>query len=278
MVNFIAITFGIYTALVGGLYLVQRELIYHPTRSLPSPDISGVPEMTVVRLTTEDGITLTSWYSPAEEGQPTIIYFQGNGGNIAGRASKVRPYLDAGFGVLLAGYRGYGENPGRPSEQGLYADGRAHLAFLANQNIAPRHWVMYGESLGSGVAVQLAFERANDAQRQAGGSVGAVVLEAPFSSLADAAQTHYPYIPARYLVKDRFDSIAKIDKIRSPLFVVNGDQDGVIPAAQGRRLFNAAKEPKESRWISGGGHNNLYDFGVSGLVVDFIGRYHGANN
>ena len=133
MFNIIAIAIGVYSALVGGLYLVQRELIYHPTQPLPSPEISGVPEMKVVRLTTEDGLTLTSWYRPAQGDLPTIVYFQGNGGNIAGRGNKVRPYLDAGFGVLLAGYRGYGGNPGRPSEQGLYADGRAHLEFLKNQ-------------------------------------------------------------------------------------------------------------------------------------------------
>jgi len=278
MFNIIAIVFGVYTALVGGLYLVQRELIYHPTQSLPSPENSGVPEMKVVRLTTEDGVTLTSWYRPPQEGLPTIVYFQGNGGNIAGRGTKVRPYLDAGFGVLLAGYRGYGGNPGRPSEPGLYADGRAHLDFLNKQNIPPKRWVMYGESLGSGVAVQMAFERAKDDQGQTDGSIGTVILEAPFSSLGDAAQSHYPFFPTRYLVKDRFDSIAKIDKIKAPLFVFNGDRDGVIPPSLGRRLFDAAKDPKESHWIKGGGHNNLYDFGVSRLVIEFIGRNQAIKN
>ena len=278
MFNFIAIVLGGYTALVGGLYLVQRELIYHPTRSLLSPEQSGVPEMKVVRLTTEDGITLTSWYRPAQGSLPTIIYFQGNGGNIAGRGAKVRPYLDAGFGVLLAGYRGYGENPGRPSEQGLYADGRAHLDFLKNQKIPSKQWVMYGESLGAGIAVQMAFERAKDAPGQTDGAIATVVLEAPFTSLGDAAQSHYPFVPARYLVKDRFDSITKIDKIKAALLIVNGDRDGVIPSGQGRRLFNAAKEPKVGHWIAGAGHNNLYDFGVSRLVVDFIDRYHATKN
>lgn len=285
MVNFIAVVIGVYTVLVGGLYIVQRELIYLPTRSLASPEISGVPEMKVVRLTTEDGITLTSWYRPAQGGLPTIVYFQGNGGNIAGRGAKARPYLDTGFGLLLVGYRGYGENPGRPSEQGLYADGRAHLDFLEKQGVPPGLWVMYGESLGSGVAVQMAFERAGGGNGTApgpiGGSpvpVGAVVLESPFSSLGDAAQAHYPFVPARYLIKDRFDSIAKIDKIGSPLFIVNGDLDGVIPPDQGRRLLDAAREPKEGRWIAGAGHNNLYDFGVSKMVIDFIRRTYPADN
>lgn len=266
MINIIAIVVGTYTALVGGLYLVQRELIYHPTRSLPSPEVSGVPEMKVVRLTTKDGLSLTSWYRPAEDGKPTIVYFQGNGGNIAGRGFKARPYLDAGFGVLLAGYRGYGENPGSPSESGLYADGRAHLEFLKNQGIPPGLWVMYGESLGSGIAVHMAYEGATNVP------MGAVVLEAPFASLADTAQAHYPFVPARYLVKDRFDSITKIGKIKSPVFIVNGDRDGVISPGEGKRLFEAAIEPKEGYWIPGAGHNNLYDFGASKAVIEFIQR------
>ena len=278
MFNIIAIAIGVYSALVGGLYLVQRELIYHPTQPLPSPEISGVPEMKVVRLTTEDGLILTSWYRPAQGDLPTIVYFQGNGGNIAGRGNKVLPYLDAGFGVLLAGYRGYGGNPGRPSEQGLYADGRAHLEFLKNQNIPSNQWVLYGESLGSGVAVQMAFEWVKQDQIKTNTSIGSVVLEAPFSSLGDAAQSHYPFVPARLLVKDHFDSIAKIDKIKAPLFVVNGDMDGVIPPIQGRRLFNAAREPKEGHWVQGSGHNNLYDFGVSGPIIDFISRNHAISN
>jgi fermentation-respiration switch protein FrsA (DUF1100 family) len=220
--------------------------------------------MRPIRLTTEDGLTLTSWYRPAEPGQPTMVYFQGNGGNIAGRAFKVRPYLDAGFGMLLVGYRGYGGNPGKPSEQGLYADGRAQFEFLEGQGIGPESWVVYGESLGAGVAVQLAMEQARKS------SLGAVVLEAPFTSLSDVAAVHYPFVPARVLIKDRFESIAKIDKVKAPVFIVNGDRDGVIPPEQGKRLFRAAIEPKEGHWIPGAGHNNLYDYGVSGMVIEFI--------
>jgi len=272
MFNVIAIVIGLYTALIGGLYLIQRELIYHPSKSLPSPAISGAADMSVVRVTTKDGLTLTSWYRPAQEGQPTILYFHGNGGNIAGRGSKVRPYLDAGYGVLLVGYRGYGDNPGRPNEQGLYADGRAHLNFLKEQNIEPEQWVMYGESLGTGVAVQMALEMATGERGQVSPPARAVVLEAPFSSLADAAQAHYPYVPARYLIKDRFDSLAKIKQIKSPLLIINGDLDGVIPPDQGHRLFKAAAMPKVSHWIAGAGHNNLYDFGVARLVVAFMSK------
>ncbi|MFQ5765825.1 MAG: alpha/beta hydrolase [Rhodospirillales bacterium] len=266
MINLIAIAIGVYTAFVGTLYLAQRQMIYFPSQHMPPPAAAGVPEMRPVSVTTEDGLGLTSWYRAAQARQPTIVYFHGNGGNIAGRGFKARPYLDAGFGLLLVEYRGYGGNPGKPTEQGLYADGRAHLDFLAREGVTPGAWVIYGESLGGGVAVQMAAEQATRSP------VGAVVLESPFLSMGEAAAAHYPFIPARTLVKDRFDSVAKIDRIGAPLLVAHGENDGVIPIGQGKALFEAAKEPKESHWIEHGGHNDLYDFGLPGLVINFLRR------
>ena len=194
-----------YALVVGGLFLVQRNLLYFPADGVPAPAETVVPEMVVVSLTTADGLELDSLYAPADAGRPTIVYYCGNGGHIGMRDAKVRPYLDAGFGVLLVGYRGYGDNPGSPTEEGFYADGRAALGFLRESGVDPRMWVLYGESLGGGVAVQMAFE-----QTQTGDPVGAVVLEAPFTSVGDVAQAHYPFIPARWLVRDRFDSASKI--------------------------------------------------------------------
>lgn len=273
MINLVAVVFGIYTALVGGLFLVQRQLIYYPSQPLASPAEAGVPEMQTLRVTTDDGLTLTFWYSPADKGQPTMVYFHGNGGNLSGRGFKIRPYLDAGYGVLLAAYRGYGGNPGKPSETGLYADARAQLEFLNNQSVPPADWVLYGESLGSGVAVQMAYELAGEGGKgEKPAPVGGLVLEAPFSSLADAAQAHYPYVPARYMIRDRYDSMAKIDRVNAPVFIVHGELDGVVSPKLGKRLFQAAREPKQAKWVAGAGHNNLYDYGVAGKVVEFIGQ------
>ena len=264
MFSLIAITVGVYMGFVGALYLIQDKLIYHPSQYLPSPAESGLAGMRPVPLTTKDGLKLMSWYKTAEKGQPTMVYFQGNGGNIAGREIKARPYLDAGFGVLLVGYRGYGGNPGSPNEQGLYADGRAQFEFLAGQGVKPERWVLYGESLGTAIAVQMAFEQAPK------NPVGAVILESPFTSLADAAAEHYPFVPARILVKDSYDTLAKIDKIKAPLFVFAGENDAIIPPQHGKTLFEAARQPKESHWIPGGGHNNLHQFGIPGKVIDFL--------
>lgn len=271
MINVIAVVVGVYTALVGALYLIQRELIYHPGHAMRSPAAAGIAEMRAVKVTAADGITLVSWYSPARDGKPTIVYFQGNAGNISDRAYKARPFLDAGFGLLLAGYRGYGGNPGSPTEQGLYADGRAQLAFLAGEGVGPTKWVLYGESLGCGIAAQLAMEQA------AKMPVAAVVLESPFTSMGDAAATHYPFVPARTLVKDRFDTIDKIRLIRAPLLVTHGEDDNVVPIAHGKLVFEAAAAPKESYWVAGAGHVDLYDHGAAAKVVDFLGRMVNAN-
>jgi hypothetical protein len=256
-----------YGVLVGALYLIQRSMMYFPWPDVPVPAESGVPEMRPVRLTTADGFALTSWYRPAPSGQPTVVFFHGNAGHIGHRGFKARIFLDAGFGLVLVGYRGFGGNPGRPNEAGLYADGRAVLAFLVGSGVPLARIALYGESLGSGVAVHLAHEAARD-----GAPIGAVVLEAPFSSVAAAAQYHYPYLPAYWLVKDRFASIDKIADIRAPLLVIHGARDQVIPERFGREIFAAAREPKESLWLPQADHNNVFEHGVAGAVTAFIRR------
>lgn len=266
MISFVAVAIGVYAVLVGALYVKQRQIIYLPHKHLPSPAEAGLLEFKQVSVKSEDGLNLTAWYHPAIENLPTFVFFQGNGGNIGDRGDKVRPYINAGFGFLLVAYRGYAKNPGNPSEQGLYMDGRAHLNFLIGEGVPPEQWVLYGESLGTGIAAQLAFEWAKDKP------VGAVVLEAPFTTLGDAAAKHYPYVPARYLVKDRYETISKIGKIDAPLFIVHGELDGVIPIDHGRKLLDAATAPKEGYWVNGGGHNNLYDFGVAERIMRFVGN------
>jgi fermentation-respiration switch protein FrsA (DUF1100 family) len=254
-----------YGVLIGVLYFIQRSMMYFPWSEVPTPGESGVPEMRPVNLATADGLTLTSWYFPAAAGKPTVVFFHGNAGHIGHRGFKGRVFLDAGFGLVLVGYRGFGGNPGRPDETGLYADGRAALAFLARSGVPSGRVVLYGESLGSGVATQLAVEAAKN-----GTPVGAVVLEAPFSSVAAAAQHHYPYLPAYWLVKDRYDSIEKIADIGAPLLVVHGERDHVIPTRMGCEIFSAAREPKESLWLADADHNNLFEHGAGSRVVAFI--------
>ncbi len=263
MTSFITVATVVYVVFVAALYVFQRNILYFPDPSVPSPVHSGVPEMQPVTLETEDGLKLLAWYRAAD-GQPVVVYFHGNAGNIGARGFKVRPYLDAGFGVLLVSYRGYGGNLGSPTEEGLYADGRAALDFLKIQGVAPERTVLYGESLGTGVAVQMASELGPE------NPVAALVLEAPFTSMGDVAAHHYPYVPARWLIKDHFDSAAKIGGVKAPVLIIHGDRDRTIPVKFGKMLFEAAAEPKEGRWLEGGDHNDLYDFDAARIVVEFL--------
>lgn len=265
MTKFVLGAVVFYGVLVAVLYLIQRSMMYFPWSDVATPAESGVPEMRAVRIATSDGLTLASWYHPAAAGNPTVVFFQGNAGNIGYRGFKGRVLLDAGFGLVLVGYRGFGGNPGRPNEAGLYADGRAVLSFLARSGVPSGRLVLYGESLGTGIATQLALEAAKDAA-----PIGAVVLEAPFSSMAAVAQIHYPYLPAYWMVKDRFATIDKISAIGAPLMVVHGETDRVIPIRMGREIFAAAKEPKESLWVPNAEHNDLYEHGAGPAIVAFI--------
>ncbi len=255
-----------YALFVAAMYVLQRSIMYFPARSLSTPAQAGVPEMVPVTLSTADGLELAAWYRAPwgsdENVRPTVVYYHGNGGGIAMRGPRARPYLDRGFGVLLVEYRGYSGNPGSASEQGLYADGRASLAFVESEGLPLDRVVLLGESLGSGVAVQMATEF----------DVGAVVLEAPFSSAVDVAAGAYWFLPVRWLMKDRFDSLSKMDRVRAPLFVVHGERDRIVPVRLGRKLFAAANDPKEAVYLPNAGHNDLPAHGSIQLVIDYLER------
>ena len=255
-----------YALFVAAMYMLQRSVMYFPARTLPTPAQAGVPDMDVVTLSTDDGLELKAWFRPPEGSgettRPTVVYFHGNGGGIAIRGARARPYLDRGFGMLLVEYRGYSENPGSPNEEGLYADGRAALAFVQSEGLSLDRIVLLGESLGSGVAVQLATEF----------DIGALVLEAPFTSTVDVAAGAYWFLPVRWLLKDRFDSISKIGRVRAPVLMVHGERDRIVPTRLGRRLFAAANDPKEAVYLPQAGHNDLPAHGGTQAVIDFLGR------
>jgi fermentation-respiration switch protein FrsA (DUF1100 family) len=253
-----------YLVLLGGMYAYQRGLLYHPDRSAPAAPITlGLVGMEEVWLKTEDGLRLNAWYAPPAPGKRgVLLYLHGNAGNLASLPAKLSPYLGIGLGVLALDWRGYGKSEGSPTEEGLYADGRAALAFLAGLGVPVSQVVLHGESLGSGVATQLAVET---------GPAG-VILEAPYLSVAEAAQFHYPYLPARWLVKDRFDNLVRIGAIRSPILILHGDLDQTVPVSHGRALLAAAGPEARGHFFPQAGHANLFDFGAQKEVQDFIRR------
>ena len=252
---------GVYAACLTYLWATQRSHVFRPGGGpldlINSSVASHVRAETVVSA---DGLTLTTWYAPARPGQRTIVYFHGNAGTLADRHERVLSYLERGFGILLVGYRGYGGNPGQPTEAGLYDDGRAHLDWLTRQGVSADQMVLYGESLGAAVAIQLATER----------KAAALVLEAPFASVLLSARARYPLFAFDWVVKDKFANVDKIDKVRMPVFVIHGALDRVTPQRFGRMVFERAPEPKSAAWPSGAGHNDLLQFGMVEAVVRFL--------
>jgi fermentation-respiration switch protein FrsA (DUF1100 family) len=226
-------------------------------------DPALLPKREIVCLTTADGLNLRSWYfRAARAGAPTVLYFHGNAGDIGNHLPFSKFLIEAGYGLLALEYRGYGGNPGSPDEPGLLADGRAAFGFLKAQGIPDSGIVLFGESLGTGVAVQLAAEH----------PVKAMILRSPYTSIAEVAAIQLPYIPARWLVRDRFDSLAKIDRNKAPLFIFHGANDTLIPLALGRALFEAAPEPKTWLTVDGVGHNDVQTPEAERAVLDFLAQ------
>jgi fermentation-respiration switch protein FrsA (DUF1100 family) len=253
---------ALYAALAGGLYLFQRKLLFVPDAARPDVREVGIPAVQDITLETPDGLRLLAWWLPPAPGRPVIVYFHGNAGHLGYRATRLGLFHAAGFGVLYPEYRGYGGNPGAPTETGLMTDARTAMAFLAAQGIAPERTVVFGESLGTAVATRMASEHA----------IAALILESPFTSIADVAQSHYPYVPARALLKDRFETAAFIGQVKAPILMMLGERDTIVPPSFTRRLYEAAPEPKQLWVAPEGHHSNLRDLGSFDVVIPFARR------
>lgn len=251
-----------YVIIMAIVYIAQRSLQYFPDKNNPGdPADSGVPTMRIVEIGTEDGFMLNAWFAPPEQKNSYIaVIFHGNAGHIGHRAIKAQHFIDKGMGALLLDYRGFGGNPGAPSEQGLYKDARGALRFLEKQGYSQSQVILYGESIGSGVAVQMAYEI----------QPRYLILEAPFSSAVDVARLRYYFLPVDWLMKDRFDSASKIADIKTNLLIVHGDEDGVIPIELAQILFEKANHPKEFVAINGGHHNDLYDHHAGHIIGEWL--------
>jgi fermentation-respiration switch protein FrsA (DUF1100 family) len=251
---------GLIVAVVALRLLVPRILprfIYFPQRLAvdeADPDRWGLPEAEAVRITASDGVTLHGWWLPApsEERCGVAIYLHGNAGSIAGRGGIGREISDAALDVLFLDYRGYGASAGSPSETGFYRDAdAAWLHVREERGIAPDRIVLFGESMGGAVAVDLATRR----------QVGALVLVAPLPGTVPVARALYPWVPDIVLdwIAERFDAMARVSGIEAPVLVAQGTADRIIPPGLTRALYDAAPEPKTWYPAEGFGHNDLYD-------------------
>ena len=239
-------------ATAGGLLCIwafQRTLIYFPFDHVPSPGDVGLAEVETVRFPTADGLVLAGWFvsPPSRAAAGTVIVFNGNAANRAARAPLAAALRDHGYQVLLFDYRGYGGNGGAPTEPGLVADARAARAYLLGRaDVDASRLVYFGESLGSAVAIALAAEH----------RPAALVLRSPFTSLADVGRVHYPWLPITLLLRDRFASLETIRDVDCPVLVIAGDRDRIVPVDQSRRLYNAARAPKDLVIVAGADHND----------------------
>jgi fermentation-respiration switch protein FrsA (DUF1100 family) len=264
------------TIVVGAIALValgwafQRSLIYLPMDQTVPAAADVLPGASDVSLDTADGLRLGGWFLPARAGasRGTVLVFNGNAGNRSYRAPLAEALSGAGYSVLLFDYRGYGGNPGRPSEEGLAADARAARTYLeGRRDVNPASIAYFGESLGAAVALGAAVEI----------PPAALVLRSPFTSLVDVGTVHYPFLPLGLLLRDRYPSLSRISQIRFPLLVVAGDRDSIVPFSQSKALFDAAPEgAKRFVTVPGADHNDprlTYGEPMMGEVVRFFWRH-----
>ena len=252
----VAAAFGGFVAL---MYLTQRALMYHPETFRTPPAMAGLSDVQEIILDTADGEKVIVWYAPPQRDLPLVLYFHGNAGSLRNRADRFRGLIGDGYGLVALSYRGYGGSTGRPSEAGMITDAQTAYAF-ATAHVSPERIVVFGESIGTGVAVAIAASQ----------RIGRLVLESPFTSAVDVAARIYWYLPVRFLMKDQFHSDERIGKVTAPLLVLHGERDQVIPIALGERLFALANEPKRFERFPAGYHVDLDRYGALDTVRSFI--------
>jgi fermentation-respiration switch protein FrsA (DUF1100 family) len=243
------------------LYCTQSGKIFPGSTTRPDLAATSIADRGKAVMIQSQAGPLLSWYIPASRSDGrTICYFHGNAGGIAERVERVLPYLAIGYGALLVGYPGYGGNPGVASEDNFYRIARANLDFLAEAGVTADKLILFGESLGTGVAVQMATER----------RALALILEAPPASIYHSAWARYPYLAFKQLIRHKFASIEKIGHLHLPLLIIHGERDRTTNVRFGRMLLARANEPKQGFFPSEAGHNDLMQHGMPETVRAFL--------
>ena len=253
---FILVAAG-YLALTALMFFAQRALMYFPEKVRTAPAAAGFAEAQEVSLTAADGERVLAWYVPPRHDHPVVLYFHGNGGSLRLRVDRFQKIVAAGFGLVALSYRGYGGSTGTPSEAGLIADARAAYEFAAARHGRIAVW---GESLGTGVAVALAAEK----------PVTHVILDAPYSSTVDVAADLYWFLPVRWLMRDQFRSDERIRQVTAPVLILHGEADDIIPIRYSEKLFALIPGEKRLLRFPEGYHVNLDRFGAADEAIKFM--------
>ena len=259
LIAVLAVLLFVYVGLAAMLYFTQRSMMYFPETIHTSPAEAGLPEAEEISLTAADGVRIVGWHVAPRDGQPVILYLHGNGGALRYRVERFHRLIKESVGLVAIEYRGYGGSEGSPSEAGLFADAEAAYAFAASR-YRPDQLVLWGESLGTGVAVYLAAEK----------PVGRVILEAPFTSTAAVAAQRYWFMPVRLLMKDQFRSDERIANVSAPVLILHGLNDRTVPYAMGEQMFDLAKGNKHIVRFIDGGHEDLDQYGALHAVGRFL--------
>jgi uncharacterized protein len=250
----------VYVAVVGLAWMYQRKLLYFPDATRTQPAGAGLADVAERLLKTPDGQSIVTWVGQASRGFPTILYFHGNGGSLEDRAGRMVQFMSQGYGITMMSYRGFSGSTGSPSEVANIADALLAFDSLVASGTLARDVILYGESLGSGVAAQVAAAR----------PVGGLILDAPYTSTADVGAEVYWFLPVRLLMSDTYETKRYIKALKAPLLVVHGEADDVIPVAMGRQVHALAPEPKQLAVIPRAGHENHWQFGSYDIIVAWL--------
>ena len=262
MLLFLQITIFVYILILIFLYFYQRNLMYHPNENNYSDDQITV-NIKKVKINTSDNIELLGWYHKKDlKKNKTVVFFHGNAGSLENRIHKLNHFQEMNVNFLIIAWRGFSGNKGKPSEKGLYEDGKSAINWLLDKGVEEKNIIIYGESLGTGVATHLSQNK----------NFGGLILETPFTSMIDAAKIFYPYIPVGLLLKDKFENKNKIKNVTFPVLIMHGEMDQIVPFFMGKKMYEIANEPKYSYFTKHDNHMMEYDENLIKVLNSFLKR------
>ena len=262
--NYIALILSIfvliYILILISIYIFQRNLLYHPSENNYSGDkITFSVEK--IKIKTKDNIDLIAWYHKKNLNEyKTILFLHGNAGSLENRIHKINHFKDININFLIVAWRGFSGNKGKPTEDGLYEDARSSVRWLKTKGVDEKNLIIYGESLGTGIATEIAQNK----------NFAGVILESPFTSMIDAGKDKYPFLPVRFLLKDKYESDKKIKNIKSPILVMHGKIDNIVPFYMGKKIYELANNPKYSYFSEYDDHMMEYNEKLLKALRDFI--------
>ena len=252
-----------YIVVIIFVYFYQRNLLYHPSENNYQNDTIQFNHQEIF-IKVNNEIKLKSWIINKDlKNFKTLVFFHGNAGDLSNRIYKLNELDKLNINILLISWRGFSGNEGYPTEKNLYEDAEAAIDWLNKKKVSNSQIILYGESLGTGVAVEIASKN----------NFNSIILESPFTSIENSAKIYYPYLPVSFLLKDRYDSISKIKKINSPILIMHGRKDDIVPFFMGKKLFEKANSPKDSYFTDIDDHMMEFNSQLLNKIKDFITKY-----